>query len=295
MSTKLAYLKSQYCNLAPQGSEAWLQSRRTKIGGSEVAAAIGKSPYQKPKQLTDNKKSMARIRAAPCTFGHMFEPLAKTIIEQELRTEIHELGAVPSSRYPICYSPDGLVVQKVKSSKTAKSKHQESEELNLIEIKCPFRRSRLDTVPDHYLCQVLTGMCVLPCEKTLFYQFRFRICRQKDIGPSEKYNRWLHVEAYKRCPDVKPLRWGFMHFPGPLRLQDLGALRKENADDLCDFQRREREVFWESKDYPKTGYVMGFKLFDMSCVEVPRQPAFLDEHADTLWKIHSTLTEQTED
>ncbi len=272
---KLLFLKAQWSHLPVQGSEAWLASRRTRIGGSEIASAIGMSPYQKPAELIASKIGNKRIKSAACTFGRVFEPVAKEYIEEALACEIHELGAVPSTRFPMCYSPDGLVVL--------------GDVIKLIEIKCPFRRSKLAAVPEHYECQVQAGMNILPCESTLFYQFRFRACRVADLGPSNRYNRWLHTESYKRCPRSVPLRWGFLHFDADCDLIDLGALEKETAHKLCFVDRLTPSIHWESKDLPREGYVLPWKLFDFSMVELQRDSGFLDRHAETLWETHRKL------
>jgi len=272
---QLKYLQTQYRHLPPQGSSEWLASRRTKVGGSEIAACIGQCPYQKPAQLTANKKEMKPIRAAPCTFGHLFEPLAKKLIENSLDTQVYELGAVPSTRFPVCYSPDGLLVV--------------DDTLKLLEIKCPFRRHKLATVPGHYVCQVKTGMEILPTEECYFYQFRFRICRISQLGGSQDYNRWLHLESAKRCPPVPPITWGFIHFPDKIPLWDLGDLSKERADELCDFQRRSSDVIWENLEMPDRGYVLPFKLFDMTLAKIPRDVGFLDRNASSIWDMHQSL------
>lgn len=273
---KLAFLKTQWAHLPPQGSEEWLQSRRTRIGGSEIASAIGVSPFQMPHELITSKLENKRFKAAPCTFGRIMEPVAKEFIQRHYGWEIHELGAVPSTRFPMCYSPDGLCV--------------DENELKLIEIKCPFRRSKIGNVPDHYRCQVQAGMNILPCEEAYFLQFRFRACKIADLGKSVKYNRWMHTESYKRCPEKKPVAWGYLHFDADTDLIDLGALQKEDVDKLCTVDNMKATLHWESKDMPLEGYVLPWKLFDHSFVRVPRIPLFLDNHCETLWSTHTALS-----
>lgn len=272
---KLAYLKSQYGHLPAQGTPEWLESRRTKIGGSEVASAIGECPYRKPTELVDCKKNQKFVRNAACTFGHVFEYVAKQVIKAEYAHEVHEMGAIPSSRWPVCYSPDGVIV--------------DGDDLVLVEIKCPFRRSKIAEVPPHYLCQVQTGMSVLPCDRCNFYQFRFRICSIAQLGGSVKYNRWMHCESYKRAPNKSPIRWGFLHIPADTDLIDLGALSRDHEEKLCIINGLRNKLYFETKEMPFSGYVLPFKLFEMSLVEVPRDPAFLDKNGATLWKLHSDL------
>lgn len=276
---KLNFLQQNWSHLPAQGTDEWLASRRTRIGGSEMASAIGMSPYQSADDLVVVKCAAKKLKAAPCTFGRILEPVAKLIIEEDYYFKIHELGAVPSTRYPVCYSPDGLAVCEDK--------------LKLIEIKCPFRRSKLETIPPYYLCQVQTGMNVLPCEETLFFQFRFRLCPLAVLGNSKKYNRWLHTESYRRCAEETPSKWGWLHFEDECDMTDLGELHRDNADTLCIVDGLSAEIHMGTPDrVPDTGYVVPWKLFNHTCVRVPRDPMFLETHAETLWTLHSRLSEQ---
>ena len=274
---KLKFLKEQYAHLPAQGTDEWLKSRRTKVGGSEIAAVIGKCPYKKPAALIKQKKECTFIKSAACTFGRVMEDVAKHILAEDEGLDIHELGAIPSSRYPMCYSPDGVVVI--------------GDDLKLIEIKCPFRRSKLDNVPDHYNCQIQAGMNILPCEEALFIQFRIRICTIRQLGHGKKYNRWVHVESYKRCPDKEPTHWGFLHFRSRRPLTDLGALGKDNILSLCKIDRMSFTIHMGSVDFPMNGFVIPFKVFGYTIINVPRDPTFLAKNQDALWNAHKALAE----
>ncbi len=272
---KLNFIVNQWSHLPVQGSQEWLESRRTRIGGSEIASAIGLSPYQKREELVAAKLVPKRFKSAACSFGRAFEPVAKQFIEETDGLDIRELGAVPSTRYPMCYSPDGIFAV--------------GEELVLLEIKCPFRRSDLRRVPEHYKCQVKAGMCILPCEETYFYQFRFRACSLAQLGGGKKYNRWLHVESYKRAPEASPIRWGYIHYDDDTDLIDLGCLNRDNESQLCVIERLDGVCHWERKELPDSGYILPWKLFDVAMEKIPRDPAFLDDHSQVLWEIHKKL------
>lgn len=271
---KLQFLRDAYGHLPPQGSDAWLQSRKTKIGGSEMATVLSRNPYMKSCKFVESKKTAKWSESAPCTFGRVFEVVAKQHMAQHGVT-IHELGAIPSPRLPVCYSPDGVIV--------------EEDDLVLLEIKCPWRRRKIGTVPDQYMCQIQTGMNILPCDRCYFYQFRFRLCVWEDLGPSVRYNRGIHYEWYKNCPPKKPLRWGYIHWPGKERLEDLGALTADTADNLCVIVKRRMEIHWESTEVPQGGYVLPFKLFDETKLEVDRDQGFLDDCAGSVWDVFKQL------
>lgn len=275
---KVKFLKEQYGHLPAQGTDAWRESRRTKVGGSEMAAVLGKSPYIKSDQIIARKKCDFRLdNSAACTFGRVFEDVALHHIEVTEQTKVHHLGAIPSSRFPVVYSPDGVIAK--------------GDDLVLVEIKCPFRRSKIEDVPAHYLCQVLTGMCVLPCVYANFYQFRFRCCRVSDLGPSQRYNRWLHFESRKRCPDKTPLAWGFLHWDEDTDLIDLGALGGDASTQLCFVNGKEFTIHHGDDQLPLSGYVLPWKLFEFTVNRVERQDDFLISHEKELWAVYKRLIE----
>lgn len=273
---KLQFLLSRVASQAKQDNDEWKASRKTKIGGSEVAGALGLSPYESKDDMVASKRSYKRKVSAACVFGRLFERVGRYIIQDTENIKVHRVGALASTRYPVCYSPDGVII--------------DGDELKLVEIKCPYKRSRIGTVPAHYRIQVLTGMEIMPCESAVFYQFRFRICRISDIGPTPNYNRGMHTEGYVRCPSVAPVRWGYLVFNWPCRL-DLGALTANTDDQICLFQRKRASVVFEQKDIPETGAIMGWKLFEATRTDIPRDPGFLDKNSASLWDTHGALVD----
>lgn len=276
---RLNYLTEQYAHLPPQGTSEWLENRKTKIGGSEVASVLGQCKYRSRSKLLEDKKTSAWTSNACCVFGNLFEPVAKHVLLKDLEIEVKEMGSVPDTRFPVAYSPDGLFVK--------------DDKLVLLEIKCPFRRYKLDTIPKHYLPQIKTGMCVLPVDSALFVQMRFRICRLGQIGPSQGYNRWCHLESRKRMPDMDPVHWGYIHFPSDCPLADLGSVGKEDIEDLVLFKDKVHTVVYESMDLPTTGVILGWKLFSYTTIDVERDPDFLDEHKEELWSFFNELVEKS--
>lgn len=271
---KLNFLKRHFSHLPAQGTDEWLASRRTRFGGSEVAAVVGKCPYKSSTDMLKSKTEMTFTPSAACSFGRIMEPVAKAMIEIEGHT-IHEFGAIPSTDLPLCYSPDGLIVDK--------------NELVLLEIKCPWRRSKIAEVPKHYTHQIQAGMHVLPCTTTWFYQFRFRLCSRAQMKDTPDYNRWIHCEGYKRCPKSQPLSWGYLHFEGEEPLVDLGKLSKDNEMALCKLDRRPFTIHIKPKEFPNTGILLPFKLMDKTKVVVAKDPSFMETHSDKLWTAFDTL------
>ncbi|KVS50668.1 endonuclease [Burkholderia cepacia] len=138
--------------------ESWLALRRTGIGGSDAAAALGESPYQTPYELYLDKLGLAPPREETERM-RMGRRLEAVIADEYALTRVVKLRRrnqpVRHPKYPwMLASPDRLV---------------EGQRLGL-EAKsvdpAAFRFGEWgdegsDQVPTHYLLQVCHYMCVL--------------------------------------------------------------------------------------------------------------------------------------
>ena len=104
---RLEYILTLQRELPAQGTEEWLESRTHQFGGSEIASVLGKSPYMKPDEMIDKKITKQNIDAPACSFGRIFEPVAKMFMVEELEMNIKNTGSIKSGKYPVAYSPDG--------------------------------------------------------------------------------------------------------------------------------------------------------------------------------------------
>lgn len=274
---KLQKLLTAHQGLPAQGTAEWLAGRRYRLGGSEMAAALGVCPYRSREKLVEEKVHRQFTGSAACTFGTLFEPIAKHYIRKQEDVTIWEMGSVPHETLPIAYSPDGLIVK--------------NDTMILLEIKCPFQRRKYDVVPKQYFPQINTGMEVLDCPVSWFYQLRFRLCKLQDIGPNPRFNRWLHYEGRNKVPDEVPTGWGYVHFEAPCPLDDLGKLGRPDMDVLMDFRRLPHKVYYETADLPNGGVVMGFKLFEVTRHEVQRDEGYLERHKEQIMKVAEMLNE----
>jgi len=285
--SRLSYIKTLEIRLAPQGSDLWLENRLNQFGGSELASVFGSCPYKKRKDLISEKVNKKRFKAAACSFGRVMEDVAKKYLREYLDYKIYDFGAIKSSSYPVAYSPDGII-------------HRE-DELILLEIKCPWRRYKLEEIPKHYLPQIMGGMSILPVDYCEFIQFRFRLCSVWDIGPSHKYNRWLHYEGQKRVPNTDPIIYGYIQFSesatmlnsnnNKVTFIDLGRCSPDNEELIADLPKVEkRNIFInEIPRRPFRGQILGFKLFDMTTKKVKRDPMYLENKSKELWEGYKEL------
>lgn len=271
---KLKYYLTKFNNLVAQGSEEWLNGRTSSFGGSEMGTLLGDNQYESWVDLKKKKRNKQCDHNDITEWGHLFEPVSKLYIIKEYG-DIYDFGSIPHTFYPICYSPDGLLVVDKK--------------LVLLEIKNPIMRGT-HKIPQIYIDQVLTGLSIIPAEYCLFVQFRFRRCKYKsNRGKPWKatYDRLYHKEFMKRQPDAKPISYGFLYWKTENKdLLDL-ALYDKMYPKYMDLGKP--QVFIET-DLPYTsGTVLMWKLFEMVPSSVKPNTDFLKQNEDLLWQKYKDL------
>lgn len=269
---KLDYLHSNYSQLARQGSEAWLRGRLTRFGGSEVGRVV--RTKKSLSKLIKEKIEKTFKTNIYCWWGNTFEPIAKEYLEFSKKVKIYDFGAVPSSNYPIAYSPDGVFID------------PESQDLRLLEIKCPFLRDvhyKTD-IKDDYMKQIQTGMQILPCDKASFIQFKFRKCSYEQLKTPGKYNRYFHREL-KRSPEQIELwhgaiywntnecvRYGIVQTVRPYKIY---YSFKEKVSEICESYN--------------SGCILYFKCFFVLENVIPKDRDFEARYSQTIWNGYNDL------
>lgn len=277
---KLQHLKQLSTLCAAQGTEAWIESRRSQFGGSEISTVLGQNPYQTISELINKKISGVYEDQPACVFGRLFEPVAKLILTRRMNWEIHEFSCFKSAMFPVAYSPDGVLI--------------DGDDLKLLEIKCPFRRNNLKEIPEYYRPQVQTGMAIIPVVSTLFVQLRFRLCSLQQLGPNPKYNRWFHHEPIKRVPAKDPVTWGYIVWEDESScIRDCGLWTPHNQHKLLELpsiDKATRIVLEpEPNQYPSSGQVIPFKLLEINITEIPPIPNYLEKNKKQIWNAFAEL------
>lgn len=105
-----------------QGSQEWLDWRKTKRMASEAAAAMGKSDYTTPKKLAMQKRGLEKVFVnSAMSRGTKYEPAARAWFEAETGT-IGQPVVMESGEYGASLdflSSEGIAEFKVPSSETA--------------------------------------------------------------------------------------------------------------------------------------------------------------------------------
>ena len=141
------------------GSDEWLKLRQTGIGGSDVAAILGWSPWKSFFSLWAEKTEVVKaeqLDSAPVEWGHRLEPVVMDKFEDEhpdLKI-IRDVGTWTHAQHKfLLANPDALVVE-------------EDGSLSVLEIKTAGRRDAwIDGPPIYYLAQVQHYMLTLGLKK----------------------------------------------------------------------------------------------------------------------------------
>src|SRR4051812_20033674 len=273
---KLSYYQNKFKNLSIQGSEEWLEARSYSFGGSEISTVLGKNKYENWDSLLERKVTKGSFRSDSTEWGHLFEPVAKIFIEKQFG-KIYEFGSIPHSYYPVCYSPDGLMVI--------------DDELILIEIKNPIFRG-IHKIPESYLEQVQTGMSIISVQHCIFWQFRFRRCRL-GTGPwNIIYDRVYHKEYRKRCKDMGNISYGYLYWNVDCELIDLGSVPCI-LDAISDIPVSvEPEIIIERPLEYKRGKALMWKLFEKERTVIQPQKNYLHDKEALLWDRYKELRQK---
>lgn len=270
---KLEYYIQKFRALPFQGSADWLEGRLFSFGGSEMASVLGKNPYESWEKLKENKSLRASVHNDATEWGHLFEPVAKQFVKKAWG-EIYEFGSIPHSQYPVCYSPDGLMVLE--------------NELVLLEIKTPIQRG-IKKIAEAYYIQVQTGLGVIAAKYALFAQFRFRRCKWGTDPKNTVYDRFYHLEFRKRCIDMYPFAWGFFWWDVDVPLCDLASLK--NMSTVMQKANVKPKLYVDT--YPTEmidhGYVLMWKCFEQCYSSIKKEKDFLYNKEEMLWKKYEEL------
>lgn len=138
-----------------QGSPAWLEYRRTKIGASDAAAILGICPWTTPLMLWEAKVSGAtKPDNVDMARGREREPFVRRMIcEQYFRK--YEPVVLDNPNYDFGFaSLDGW---------------DEKADIKILEIKCPRQHSKV--LPSHHMAQLQWQMMIAGVDEALYVSY----------------------------------------------------------------------------------------------------------------------------
>jgi len=269
MSDRLNFIVEKYSDLPAQGSVEWHKHRKYGVGASEL------DKYLDIRKENSIKKSLSEkvgiIEATESTnpnfiWGHFWEPIHRKIIQKLLNVkdcEMREMGAIPygddyyTSKYK--NSPDGIFVvnkQKLEQvfGKTEVDKldidyiDKDGKVFGILELKAPIARIPSGYIPEYYLPQVLSNMCVVKdASFGLFSEMVAKRCSIFDVEGGGKYTPSVAYGNVLLDPSL--LKYNgcvYVYVDEPYRTKLRSIILKKNAcsDELCDFGACLSEYFF---------------------------------------------------
>jgi putative phage-type endonuclease len=147
----------KYLGTFEPNSPEWHKARKG-IGGSDIGALMGKSPWKSPFQLWAEKTGQLSDEiepSMPMKLGTAFEPAIRQLFQEENKDwlTVHETGTWQSKKNSLLKAnPDGIIEWK-------------DGELGVLEIK--FTRQYWVDLPEHYNLQVQHYLQVLGLKRGL--------------------------------------------------------------------------------------------------------------------------------
>jgi putative phage-type endonuclease len=214
-------------------SDEWLERRTKSIGGSDIAAIMGRSPYKTAYQLFLEKTKKVippDISSLPhIVRGHLSEEIARDRIERETLTAYRpKFWEHPEYSY-MTASDDGYSVEQnctLEIKAMGKDNHE---------------AARKGVIPAMYLDQVQWGLMVSSCTKCIFISYRVEDDDMVtlDVFPDKKHqdelvaaaqNFWLNHVLKDKPPE----------------LQDGDYMELEDAN-LCDLVEKYKTLHGQVK------------------------------------------------
>lgn len=278
-TTILADFIDKYKNLPKQGSAEWIKGREASFGGSELASLIGKNKNKTCRKLLEEKITGAKFEGNSFTlWGHLFEPVHRSILESVYNTTIYETGSIPWNKEGFKYSPDGVgvvdkehltrVINEGGISHFAPNRDMLNNLLRiddgsrdiivLFEQKAPANRVLNYAVPEYYAPQVLSGLNVIDISDVGIYtEAIFKRCALDDLSlTSITYNE--SFKFTKNTFTTRPKFMGVIILSTPdaefaHQIKTAYFRNKYTSDMYIDYGDSSPEAFFDILDRWKNG------------------------------------------
>lgn len=244
-----------------QRSEGWLAEKAGSIGGSEIAALMGRNPYTSFDAVVASKVGVRSFTGnIACRWGTLFESAIENFVAIDCGTRLAGTDiSVPSpsasglegrhANSPDGYcvlalyaplptsEPDGADVWRIRftdaETRAAAVGRPTKQVITLLEFKCPYRRLPKGEIPKHYKPQLWSGLALSPIARLgLFVDAAFRKCGLWSLGHKPGYDQTYHREREVAGWGL-PIAWGLTAVYAP-RLDAADAADMGDAADAAD-------------------------------------------------------------
>jgi putative phage-type endonuclease len=143
-----------------QGTQEWLDLRRTKIGASDAAAILGICPYRTAFQLWEEKVlGKEQEKTSGMARGSSLEAEARECFEKATQLSVMPKVVIHGGRPWQMASLDGITFDGT----------------TIVEIKCPnkevHKMAEAGKIPDHYMAQIQHQFSVSDAVKGYYFSY----------------------------------------------------------------------------------------------------------------------------
>lgn len=311
----------RYSHLPAQRSAQWYLNRQISIGGSELATLLGLNKYKSIRELISEKVyNNADNTSVNFKWGNLFEDVHKYILETKLNVKIYDIGSIPwiddTSGYRT--SPDGIFSARIIDLKDKLPPDQydvllasnidiEAETIFVVEMKAPAMRSLKGNVPEHYLPQVKSEMCIVPeVQFALFSECIFKRCAMRQFYMTSSEHSKTVSDSFTTMAKTLPIMRGIIYVyinqntPKEIYTYLLNCTLKK-YDGIIDMGDIDVDAFYHIVDYILDGElsiryeidgyrpehnedvqtligVIPWKVFDISYHILPKEPNYISNN-----------------
>lgn len=197
-----------------QRSDEWYATRKELITASDFALALGKGKFGTRSQFYKNKcgyENTSMDTSIPAIqWGIKYEDVAANFYKIRMNVELYEFGILkhPSIDY-IGASPDGISDMGI-----------------MLEIKCPWKRKKTETIPEQYYYQIQGQLEVCDLEECDYLE-----CY---IVEYNSYDEMIHDES--------------IHYKGLIFKNEDGTYQYQNINDFT-YNNENNVTFYGIKDH----------------------------------------------
>lgn len=229
LDSLLADFVQTYDSGVRQRDANWYAAMGVTVGGSELAALMGRNSYSSFFDVVESKLATLAGGSSwtgggeACWWGTLFEDVISAFVEADLGSPARG-GDICIQKYPgHRNSPDGYIVARIYRGVDG-ALHLWTTDMDpgvptaqrilLLEFKCPMSRKPRGSVPRQYVPQVWSGLAVSPVAHFgLYVDAVFRKCGAGDLGDTPNYDAAYH--HYDRGAWGLPVAWGLIGVYAP--------------------------------------------------------------------------------
>ncbi|AOM63453.1 putative lambda-type exonuclease [Heterosigma akashiwo virus 01] len=205
-----------------QKSVEWLKQRESYLTSSDLGTVLGLNPYSNAEEvlfrkcgISDGFKGNVATR-----HGEAYEDVCVDLYCKLTNRNNTDVGLIPFSALNETFIFKCVVngeIRNIDASFLAGScdgitVHNNTGEINVLEIKCPYKRKDISKIPEYYLPQLMMNLHIMNIDSGDFIQYipsgHFNNKGELSIKRIRKDNRWF----YENLPKLRDFWDEVLHY-----------------------------------------------------------------------------------